>query len=254
MYKTNTDMFWDERAINENNLKAVNIADLAQRHLETDFLLKNLSRDDSILEVGCGNGFLTSTLRQHVAHVDAFDYSENMIKSAIKNFGENNNHFFHDNLLQPTRLSKQYDAIVCVRVLINLSNLKEQIKALDNLKEHLKPGGKLLLVEGYIDGFNEINAVRKAVSLPELKPANINFYSRFLEIQNHLISDYEIADEFHTGCFDFLTRIVYPSLVGPENAQGYSDFHDRILEIAKHYNPNDLLHLARVRGLCLVKK
>lgn len=254
MYKTNTDMFWDARAINERNLKAVNIADIAQRSLETDFLLKNLSKNDSILEVGCGNGFLTSTLRQHVAHIDAFDYSENMINSAIQNFGESNNHFFHDNLLQPTKLSKQYDAIVCVRVLINLSNLQEQIQALDNLKKHIKPGGKILLVEGYIDGFNEINALRKAVSLPELKPAAINFYSHFNEIQNHLAHDYEIADQFHTGCFDFLTRIVYPSLVGHENAQGYSDFHDKVLTVAKHYNPNDLLGLARVRGLCLVKR
>jgi ubiquinone/menaquinone biosynthesis C-methylase UbiE len=251
---TSTDLFWENRTSKEQDITKVNIADLAQRKLETEFLLEHLKPTDSILEVGCGNGYLTNTLRQHVKHVDAFDYSKQMVKSALEHFKETNNHFFHDNLLQPTQITKMYDAIICVRVLINLADLHQQFQALDNLKKVLNPGGRLILIEGYIDGFNSINRFRNTVSLPPLTPAAINFYSQYSEISHYLENDYDIQAEFHTGCFDFLTRIVYPSLVGSENAQGYNEFHEKTLDIAKHFNPEAMKEFARLRGECLVKR
>lgn len=252
--KTSTDLFWDSRAVEEKNVTAVNITDEAQRKLETDFLLKQLLSNDNLLEIGCGNGYLTSILRQYVKHVDAFDYSEAMIKSALEYFKETNNHFFHDNLLQPTKINKTYDAIVSVRVLINLANLNQQFLALDNLKKVLKPGGRLILIEGYIDGFYGINAFRETVHLSALTPAPINFYSHYSDIYQYIKKDYDIRAEFHSGCFDFLTRIVYPALVGPENAQGYSEFHEKIVDIAKYFNPDVMKNFARLRGICLIKK
>ena len=42
MSKSATDIHWDERALHEKDAAAVNIADVSQRELETDFLLKNL--------------------------------------------------------------------------------------------------------------------------------------------------------------------------------------------------------------------
>ena len=180
--KSHTDIHWNERAKNEKNKSQVNMADLAQRNFENDFILSHLSCKDSILEVGCGNGFLTQQLRQHVAHVDAFDYAENMVDSAKELYGEENNRFFHDNLLDPTNVKPPYDKIVCLRVLINLRDIKEQLRAINNMHGMLKPGGKLLLLEGFENGFTALNALRRECGIEEMKPAAINFYSKIEDV------------------------------------------------------------------------
>lgn len=254
MSKSFTDMHWNDRAANEKDVAAVNIADVSQRELETEFLLKHLQLTDRVLEVGCGNGFLTNILRQRVAHVDAFDYAENMIDKAKTNYGEQNNRFFHDNLLAPANWQGPYDSIVCVRVLINLRNFEEQKVAVENMHKALKPGGRLLLVEGYRDGFEELNRLRVAAGMEPLAPASINFYCGLEEMRNELQKGFEIGADFHTGGFDYLTRAVYPALVGAANASGHSEFHAKILPLARSFNPDQFKPLARLHGFLLIKK
>ncbi len=254
MSKSSPDIHWNERAALEPDAAAVNIADVSQRELETAFLLRHLRPADKVLEVGCGNGFLTEILRQSVAHVDAFDYAENMVAKAIELQGERNNRFFHDNLLAPRAWSGPYDAIVCVRVLINLRDLAEQKRGIDHMTQALRPGGRLLLIEGYKDGFGELNRVRETAGLDRLQPAAINFYSALGDVRAHLDPFYTIEAEFHTGCFDFLTRVVHPALVGADKAVGHGEFHRRILPVARAFNPDAFASLARLRGYSLIKR
>ncbi len=182
MHKSATDIHWNERAVQEVNSELVNIADVSQRELETQFLLKHIETHDQVLEVGSGNGFLTNILRDHVAHVDSFDYAENMVDQAKKKYGESNNRFFHDNVLNPSLWRGPYDAVVCVRVLINLRDFAEQKIALNNMRTALMPGGRLLLLEGYIDGFEELNRLRRKSGIDPLSPAGINYYNRLAEM------------------------------------------------------------------------
>lgn len=254
MTKSATDFHWNERATIELDAAAVNIADVSQRELETKFLQSHLEAEDRILEVGCGNGFLTNILRDQVAHVDAFDYAENMVTQAITQQGETNNRFFHDNVLNPSGWEMPYDAIVCVRVLINLRDLAEQKLAVDHMYHALKPGGRLLLIEGYMDGFGEINRLREKIGMERLEPAAINYYSSVAEMRAHLDRYFVSTEEFHTGTFDFLTRVVYPSLVGEKNATGHSDFHQKILGIASVFNSEAFAPLARLHGYKLIKR
>ncbi len=254
MTKSITDVHWDKRAIEEKDISAVNIADVSQRELETEFILTHLTTRDQILEVGCGNGFLTNILREHVAQVDAFDYAENMVNKAVTIYGEKNNRFFHDNVLKPASWKPEYDCIVCVRVLINLRNFEEQKIAIENMCKALKPGGRLLLIEGYMDGFDELNLLRTKSGISPLAPAKINFYSSLGEMRSYLGQHFNFGGEFHSGCFDFLTRVVYPALVGAHNATGHNEFHGKILNIAKNYNPDQFSHLARLHGYELIKK
>lgn len=254
MPKSATDIHWNDRAIRECDAAAVNIADVSQRELETDFLLKHLRPADRVLEVGCGNGFLTNILRTHVAHVDAFDYAENMVAQAKQIHGERNNRFFHDNVMEPMGWRGLYDGIVCVRVLINLRNFNEQKIAVENMRKALKPGGVLLLVEGYLDGFEELNRLRIKAGIDPLSPASINYYSKLDEMREVLEKNFDTIEVFHTGSFDFLTRVVYPSLVGAANANGHSEFHAKILPLARSYNPDQFRAFARLHGFALVRR
>ena len=167
-----------------------------------------------ILEIGCGNGYVTQQLRALVKHVNSFDYSENMIAFARNTFGEQNNRFFEDSVLDPKHVDSDYDAALCVRVLINLRDLKEQMLALRNMSKMLRPGGRLVLIEGFRDGFDFINKTRRTIGLEELVPASINFYSYVHELMPAIVERFEIVQTWHSGMFDFLTRVVYPQLVG----------------------------------------
>jgi SAM-dependent methyltransferase len=254
MQKSTTDQFWNKRAAEVTDQSKVNIDDTVQRDFELRFILEQLSPSMRMLEVGCGNGYVTDQLRQHVAFVDAFDYAENMIERARDRYGETNNRFFHDSVLDPKQARGPYDVILCVRVLINLRNLTEQVQAVSNLGELLRPGGRLILIEGYREGFDELNGLRTAIGLPPAHPAAINYYSRLSDLMPHILSSFAVEATFNTGVFDFLTRVVYPVLEGPENAAGPGEFHKKVEPIIHNVRGGELARYARLFGFSLGKR
>ncbi|MBV8507103.1 MAG: class I SAM-dependent methyltransferase [Alphaproteobacteria bacterium] len=255
MRKSSTDLHWDQRAITESDDARVNIHDTVQRDLELEFIFSHLPRSGRILEIGCGNGYVTQQLRGRIEHVDAFDFSENMIERARSVYGECNNRFFHGSVIDSAACTPEtYAAAVCTRVLINLRDLREQAIALANIACWLRPGGKLVLVEGFRDGFSALNRLRRGIDLPDIIPAAINFYSALAELEPFIDSQFDVVARFHTGMFDFLTRIIYPRLVGPDQVDTVGEFHHKIAAVAQRFNPPDMEPLARVRGFALVKR
>lgn len=252
--KSETDLHWNVRAASVASDVEVNLMDVFQREIEYDYVCRYLDAGMRILEVGCGNGFSTARFRALVEHVDAFDYAENMIGRAREAFGETNNRFLHDNLLEPRHLGSDYDAAVCVRVLINLRNLEEQQRAIRNLAVMTKPGGRLILAEGFTEGFAGLNALREQVGLPSLTPASINFYSSYEELRPVLKESFELEETFHLGAYDYLTRVMYPLIVGAENAKHNTNFSERCSELARAFNPGCFEPLSRMRGLVLRRR
>ena len=255
MSKSNTDLHWNARALSEKDDAKVNIGDTVQRDLELDFIFAQLPADGHVLEVGCGNGYVTQQVRSRVKRVDAFDFAENMVKRARDTYGESNNRFFYGSVLDRATCEPQaYNAVICVRVLINLRNLNEQIAGLENIAHWLKPGGKLILVEGFRDGFDALNRLRADCGISALVPAAINHYSYLAELSPVIDRCFDRGGEFHTGMFDFLTRVVYPRLAGADHIDEAAEFHRKIEVVARQFNPPDMQHLARARGLALLRR
>jgi len=253
-HKTATDAHWNDRVATERDPRKVNIADLVQRGLENAFILDGLRPDDRVLEIGCGNGYLTEGLRRRASHVDSFDFAEQMIAEAVERVGHANNRFFVGSVLAPKTVAETYDVVVCVRVLINLTGLDEQKQAIGNMAQWTKPGGRLILVEGYRDGFEALNGLRRQCGLPPFAPAPINYYAPFAALWPTVSESFELEGEWHSGMYDLLTRIVYPLLVGAEEATGPGEFHERIAPLARVLNPAELLPYARLRGLALRRR
>lgn len=253
MTKTSTDLHWNSRAASVASDVEVNIMDVFQREFEYDYVCRYLKPAMRVLEVGCGNGFSTRRFRPQVQHVDAFDFAENMIERARTTVGETNNRFFHDNLLAPKNVQGTYDAVVCIRVLINLANLQQQKQAVNNMKGWLQPGGFLILVEGFQEGFRQLSGLRSKVGLPPLTPASINFYSSLDDLSAELADGLTRIDTFHLGCYDFLTRVLYPLMVGADNVRHNTSFSEKCVALARQFNPKAFEGFSRIRGLVLQK-
>ena len=63
-----------------------------------------------------------------------------------------------------------------------------------------------------------------------------------------------LQDEFHLGAYDYLTRVVYPLIVGPDNVAHNSVFAERCHRLASAFNPDSLGHLSRIRGFVLRRR
>jgi SAM-dependent methyltransferase len=252
--KTDTDLHWNRRAASVANDVEVNIMDIFQRDVEYDHVSRYLRPDMTVLETGCGNGFSTDKFRPLVKHLDGFDYAENMIERARQQYGETNNRFLNDNLLKPAKIGNNYDCAICVRVLINLASLEQQITGVKNLAKALKPSGILILVEGYRDGFDGLNELRAKVGMPPIVPAAINFYSYLADLMPTINELFTVEDEFHLGAYDYLTRVFYPHVVGPENARHNTEFSEKCSQMARVFSPDAFAHLSRIKGLVLKRK
>jgi SAM-dependent methyltransferase len=252
--KTSTDRYWNDRAVTEPDLAKVNMPDTVQRDLELKFVLKHLWSTAIMVEIGCGNGYASQQLRSRVSYVDGFDYAENMIARARRAYGETNNRFFHDDVLDPKNTKPSYDIALCVRVLMNLRNLDEQKTAIGNIAKMLCPGGRLILIEGFRDGFDALTGFREMIGLPPVVPAKHNFYSYLADVMPSLNEQFLIEQMWHTGLYDFLTRIVFPCLVGAENATEPGDFHCKIEPIVQASDVPEMARFARVHGFVLARR
>lgn len=225
---------WDERARTVTDAGSVNIEDVYQRELELEFVTANIG--GRVLEVGCGNGYNASIFRDYVEHIDAFDVSADMIARAeVDHPGPN---YYQASVLDHLAASRYYDTVVCIRTLINLPDLQAQRLAIQNMLGWLRPGGALVLVEGFSDGFRALSGLRWELGLPPIDPAPINTYSD--------LSDFDLGPpDFHTGTYDILTRVLLP-LFGPALAVG--PYHQSLLELARVLGNDHTEKYARVRG------
>jgi SAM-dependent methyltransferase len=252
--KSSTDRHWDHRAATEPDDAKVNMPEAVQRDLELPFVFKHLRPGARMVEIGCGNGYVTQQLRTRVAHVDAFDYSDKMIERAIATYGEQNNRFFVDSILDPKQVSGPYDLALCVRVLINLRDLHEQQLAIRNIAGLLRGGGRLILIEGFRDGFDAINSFRQRIDLAPATPAAHNCYSYLDDLWPTLIEHFIVEQAWHTGVYDFLTRVVFPQLVGADQATRPGDFHGKIEPVVRAYDGPDMARFARFHGFALARR
>ena len=178
-----------------------------------------------------------------------------MIARTKETYAEKNNRFFVDDVLAPKKSLRmnmmRSFACACSSI---CENFEEQKKAVNNLKKVVKPGGLFILVEGYQDGFRNLNVLRNQLSLPDLEPAKINYYSQLNQILPLITSEFKTLHEYHLGSYDYLTRVVYPRLVGQANVTHNTETHEIFSQTAKVYNPAAMKDLSRIRGYVFPKK
>ena len=99
---------------------------------ELEKVLSSLKDNDSLLDVGCGNGRLVENLKNRQIDYLGVDSSEELIKLAKVNYPDNN--FLVTDVLNLNTINKKFDLVISVAVLHHLPSLELRLKALEQLK------------------------------------------------------------------------------------------------------------------------
>jgi trans-aconitate 2-methyltransferase len=159
----------------------------SQKNSADDFLKgTKLSGNESILDVGCGDGKITAALARKVPQgkVVGVDISSSMIGFALKSFSEQKNLSFEVKDAAEITYQNQFDLVTSFTV---MQWVLEQEKALQAFEKALKPGGKLWIQmpTGLPSAMKQ--ALNDTLSKDEWKGYFVNFTApwRFYQLEEY---------------------------------------------------------------------
>jgi len=223
--------FWDDQAEAFKDSDLATAPDHYYREMEITRIMAHLSNGHTILDVGCGNGY--STLRFAAAvpssRIVGVDYSEPMIRYANAALAkradiESRTAFVVGNVLSLSSnlaINKEkFDTVVSERCLINLQNWGEQRAALLQMRQVLKPGGRIILTENTQEGLASLNALRAQFDLPTIGVRWHNNYLPQQELEKFLSEHFTIeAIENIGNLYYIISRVVYAKLAALEGKE-----------------------------------
>jgi len=260
--------FWDLQAEGHGSNDLATAPDHFYRvNIEIRRILEviNLMEPETILDMGCGNGFSTLEIARAnpTAIVIGVDFSEKMIDAAKKAAkGVPNVTFFVGDVLSisrhPNLQQLRFDAVLSTRCLINLANWDEQKLGILQMRKLLAPDGNLILVENVTDGLKKLNKVREMVDLPPIEQRWHNFYlpeKEFAEFIGQNVGKLFslVLSENIGNLYYLISRVVYAKLAQLEGKE--PSYDNPINEIASklpnmgdHYacSPNYLIILENI--------
>lgn len=100
------------------------------------FFLNNIKAKDTILDIGCGNGFLAHAISQKASKVIGIDISKKNIEFAKKRFNkENIDYIFGD--ATNHQFKEKFDAIILSNVLEHIENRTDFLIKIKNIAPKL---------------------------------------------------------------------------------------------------------------------
>jgi ubiquinone/menaquinone biosynthesis C-methylase UbiE len=234
--------FWEAQAKQHGSSDLATAPDHFYRNLEIESILRVVGtvKHDTILDVGCGNGYSTLKIAKKYpeAMITGIDFAESMIEEASKGIIPNVEYFDGD-VLSLSRnknlVGQKFDIVLSTRCLINLANWEEQKVAIMEMRKLLAPDGRMVLVENVQDGLDNLNDLRTKMGLDAIKPPWHNQYlpqaemrKFFSEIQGHLLTAEYVEN---IGNFYYLaSRVLYAKMCKDKGIE--PDYNNPINEIA----------------------
>jgi ubiquinone/menaquinone biosynthesis C-methylase UbiE len=206
--------------------------DQTTRELEVETVLSCIDHlhragdADTLLEVGCGNGYLLEILRERFPgmRLCGVDYSPDMVSLASSRQLKECE-VRREDVRSLSFLSASFDIVVSERCIINLLDESDQHQALRELHRVLKPGGHLVLIEAFTDGADNLNRARAELGLPENAIPPFNLWLEkpaFLALAETLFDEparnvgAPLPPRNFLSSHYFISRVLYPAVTRRE--------------------------------------
>jgi len=211
--------FWTEQSRKHGQSHAASWSDAMAIELEIREVLKHLADGQRVLDAGCANGYSTVQIaQQRRIQIRGLDYIPDMIDQAKARLRTSKTlgsvEFAVGDITKLDEPANRYDRVVAIRVLINLGNWERQQQALRECARVTRPGGKVLLSEASLQGWQRLNAFRREWNLPEIPMPAFNEYldedrMRAAGVPNlRLESIVDFSSSYFVG-----TRVLKPLLI-----------------------------------------
>ena len=246
--------FWESEAAEWGDSPQVTIRDHFFRNHELQTLLSVVPRCKRLLDIGCGTGFGTLILSQCAEYGMGVDYSESMIKWAIRARDDRDYRqqqarkfklpyamevdvdrrveFVVADVLSLDLEISNFEVVTGQRILINLPTHEDQMIALEQLRGHCSNGSWLFLTEPTLQGHEQTDRYREQFELPILEKYWHNNYvdaSRYDEWIGH---GWRVLHTLSFETYMLLSKVIYPAAVGPENCEFLSGANEAACELA----------------------
>jgi SAM-dependent methyltransferase len=185
-------------------------------------MVRRLRSADRVLDIGCGDGVSTLRFARHAGQIVGVDYIEAFVEKAARRArgaGASNTGFEAASVLDLAGVRARhqpFDVAITIRCLINLSSAAEQETAIAEIASCVKPGGLYLASEGWAEGMDGLNLLRRRAGLPSIEVVKYNLLLRRSEFERAASDHFEIVDYIGLGFFLMMSRVVQPLLVAPE--------------------------------------
>jgi len=212
--------FWTRSAAAHGGSPKASWSDVRVIEMEIAEIGRRLEDGDRVLDAGCANGYSTVQLAaMKDVSIVGIDYIPEMIDHArrrletVRDRLRGRVEFAVGNLLAPEIPGGPFDAVVSIRVIINLGAWENQLKGLRACAHALKAGGRLLLSEASLQGWRKLNAFRREWGLPDIPMPDFNTYLdeerlvRDLAPEMDLLEAVNFSSTYYVG-----TRVLKPLL------------------------------------------
>jgi len=234
--------FWQGQADRFGTSHEASWGDGHMIELEIEAIGKYVRQGQSILDVGCANGYAALRHAQmNPKGIVGVDFAENMIDQARKAVVEAKTDRVSFQVGDVRSLSfpdDSFDLVYTTRVLINLPSWEQQKTGIRECIRVCKPGGHVLLSEAFWEPLVRLNSLRALVGLPALVEHDFNRYLKKSSLEEYLKSlgvTYEIVD--FCSVYYLGSRFLRELVTNPADYPGYSNPINAIFyDIERNYS------------------
>jgi SAM-dependent methyltransferase len=184
--------------------------------LEITAILEQLRPEDRVLDVGCGEGEGTARYFGKVKSILGVDYSDTRLDK-LKEANSGISTLRMDmRELSPDLFNPLFSTVITQRSLINLKDFGEQRQMITRIHSLLENGGRYIMLEGFAEGVESVNRIRRDFCLPDI---GVKWHNCF--IKKNLLLDFvrgrfELVHSRDFSLYFFLTRVFNAILRHPE--------------------------------------
>ncbi len=239
--------YWNDPGVEsmyDKNLLEVEIAAISEY----------LSEADEVLDIGCGEGEGTTKYFEKVNKIVGLDVSP----VRLQKLKDRNVHIETLQMdmkdLSSARVKMRFTKVITQRSLINLKSFDEQKKVILAIHSLLEDRGRYLMLEGFLEGSNEINRIRTDFGLP---PIDIKWHNCFFDKEkliNEAGSHFELEEMRDFSAYFFLTRVVNAVLKHPEVPRWDDPMNQLAKRIEIAYKGSFIKGVSRLQLLIFRKK
>lgn len=230
MSKNFVNDYWDNQAKLHGESHVASWGDNFMLDLEIQSIGNYISDHDLVLDAGCANGY--STFRQleryKVKRIVGIDFSEEMINVAknrkMSDYKDKPVDFEVGDIRCLNFADNSFDIVYTTRVIINLLTWQEQLQAINECYRVTKPGGKIVLSEGFWEPLVLLNALRSIKQLPSLVEHDFNRYIKKQQLENYLNSrNLQFAVDDFSSVYYLGSRFIRELVTDIHAYEGYSN-------------------------------